>query len=361
MTGSQDGREMLPAGDGTILQLVDLSVGYPATGRAEVLSGVSLMLNAGSLACVVGPNGAGKSTLLRAAAGLQPAQKGDVLLLGRPIHSWPTGERARKTAVVMTGGAEAGYMTVRSVVALGRYPYVSGWGRLRPEDNRMVEQALRHAGVEALAERPFAQLSDGERQKVLIARALAQDPVLLVLDEPTAYLDVVGRAEIMHTLRRLSRAGRHAVVVSTHDIELALRIADWFWLVDSRGNVAAGAPEDLALDGTLGRIFAAEGCSFDVLQGGFRLTAPAERAAGLTGSGHAAVWTRRALQRMGYAEPRADEPELVTVTLHEDDRARGVVMVSGQEHAFGSIAELAAVLASPAPAAEPGGQRAAQG
>ena len=339
--------------EGPVLQLLELAVGYPSAGRPEVLSNINLMLDAGSLACVVGPNGAGKSTLLRAAVGLQPAQNGEVLLLGRPIHSWSTGERARKTAVVMTGGAESGYMTVRSVVALGRYPYVSGWGRLRGEDNRIIEQALQHAGVQALAERPFAQLSDGERQKVLIARALAQDPVLLVLDEPTAYLDVVGRAEIMHTLRRLSRTGQRAVVVSTHDIELALRIADCFWLVDANGDVTVGAPEDLALDGSLGRVFAAEGCSFDILQGGFRLTAAAARAAELVGGGYAAQWTRRALQRIGYDEPRANEAAHVTVTLHQDDRARGVVTADGRQYPFGSIAELAQLLTSRIPTETP--------
>lgn len=336
-----------------VLQLIDLSVGYPATGRAEILRDINLSLETGFLACVVGPNGAGKSTLLRAIAGLQPAQSGEVRLLGQPVLSWTAGERARNVAVVMTGGAESGYMTVRSVVALGRYPYASGWGRLRPEDNRIIELALRHAGVAQLAGRPFAQLSDGERQKVFIARALAQDPILLVLDEPTAYLDVVGRAEIMHALKRLSRTRQHAIVVSTHDLELALRMADWFWLVDAQGGVTVGAPEDLALDGSLGRVFAADGCSFDGLHGGFHLTAPGESSAHLDGVGPAAEWTRRALRRMGYAESRSNRTADVSVTLHGDTVARGVVMAEGRECEFGSIAQLAAVLSSPARAAEP--------
>src|SRR5207344_383202 len=162
---------------------------------------------------------------------------------------------ARRVGVVLTERVVVESLSVRRIVELGRYPH-SGWfGRIAERDRRVVEWAIDAVGVRHLAERDFSRLSDGERQRVLIARALAQEPVLLVLDEPTAFLDVPSRVELMGLLRQLTREGRLAVVLSTHDLELALRTADLIWLLLPGGDVITGAPEDVMVSGAISMAF----------------------------------------------------------------------------------------------------------
>ena len=329
-----------------VLHARGLSVGYRqggAEGRA-VLSSVDIDVAAGDLICVIGPNGVGKSTLLRTIAGLQQPLAGEISLLDESLSAWRPRERARRIAVVLTGYVDTGYMTVWSVVALGRFPYAGGWGKLQIEDRRKIDQALLTVGIGHLGERLFSHLSDGERQKVLIARALAQNPVVLVLDEPTAYLDVTGRAETMHTLRRLSLVGQHAVVVSTHDIELAMRTADELWLIGSDGRLRVGTPEDLVLSGEFGTVFRTDRVSFDAQSGSFTVNSAAARRATLIGSGLAREWTARALQRLGCAVVESDPQPDVRVELHDTRLAVGILSFDNSVCRFGSIAELAAAL-----------------
>ena len=331
---------------GNALYARGLAVGYGQAGAAgcAVLSSVDIDVAAGNLICVIGPNGVGKSTLLRTIAGLQQPLAGEISLLDQPLSAWSPRERAQRIAVVLTGYVDSGYMSVWSVVALGRFPYAGGWGKLQIEDRHKIDQALQAVGIGNLGERLFSQLSDGERQKVLIARALAQNPVVLVLDEPTAYLDVTGRAETMHTLRRLSLVGQHAVVVSTHDIELALRTADELWLIGSDGGLRVGTPEDLVLSGEFGAVFGTDRVSFDAQSGSFTVNSAAARRATLIGSGLAREWTARALQRLGFAVVESGPQPEVRVELHDTQRAFGILSFDNGVCRFGSIAELAAAL-----------------
>ena len=285
----------------SILSADNLAIGYGTPRKAcPVAAGISLELRAGELVCLIGANGAGKSTLMRTLAGMQPPLAGAVRLLGDELRRLKPAEIARRVSVVLTDRIDAGAMTAAALVALGRYPHTNWLHRLSPADHDAIADALAAAGATALANRRVDMLSDGERQKVMIARALAQDPAALLLDEPTAYLDLPRRAEIMRVLRDLAHADGRAVLLSTHDLDLALRSADRLWLL-SRGALHVGAPEDLVLNGAFTQAFAAERVTFDVDAGAFALTAPPRASIALAGDGAAAAWTRRALERIGYA------------------------------------------------------------
>jgi iron complex transport system ATP-binding protein len=228
-------------------------------------------LNAGELVCLLGPNGAGKSTLLRTLAALQPPLAGRVLLDGADLHAMPARERARRLSVVLTDRIQVGQLTAYTLFGLGRYPHTNWSGRLTEADHAVIRRALAATGATDLAARPVGDLSDGERQKVLIARALAQEPRLMVLDEITAFLDLPRRVEVMRLLGRLARTTENAVLLATHDLDLALRSADRIWLLPRGGPLQVGAPEDLILSGAFESVFATEGVAFDRADGSFRL------------------------------------------------------------------------------------------
>lgn len=238
-----------------LLRLVGLTVGY---GKRVVGTGLEAELHEGELVCLVGPNGVGKSTLLRTLCGLQPALAGQVLLEGIDLGRLPAPRRARLVAAVLTDAVDPGLLSVAEVVALGRQPHTSWVGRLRDHDRRVVREALTGVGAAALAEKRFAELSDGQRQRVMIARALAQEPRLLLLDEPTAFLDPPGRLQIFELLARLAVERGIGVLVCTHDVEVAARQADRLWVLGDGDRLVLGTPASLAEDRTLERAFGGE-------------------------------------------------------------------------------------------------------
>jgi iron complex transport system ATP-binding protein len=281
----------------SVLTGQDLTIGYRKRVVAEDLS---LELCAGELVCLLGPNGAGKSTLVRTLAGMQPPLAGRVLLQGDDVGHLPVRELAKRLSVVLTERVDAGTITARELVALGRYPYTDWMSRQTDADRRAVAWALRAVGAAELADRPVHELSDGERQKIMIARALAQEPAVILLDEPTAFLDLPRRVEIVYLLRALARETRRAILISTHDLDLALRSADQVWLLAMGGKMHVGAPEDLVLSGAFGQAFASMGAHFDAETGTFATGAPHIGTVRLLGQGIAAQWTARALEREGF-------------------------------------------------------------
>lgn len=243
-----------------VLQARHLTTGYRQGRRIRMVhEGLNLDLRHGTFVALLGPNGAGKSTLLRTLAGLQPPLAGEVWLDGRPLRALSANELARKLAVVLTDRVDVGHMSAYALAALGRYPYTPWDGRLSAEDEAIVRQAMRDARCEGLAKRLVAELSDGECQRVMLARALAQQTPVVFLDEPTAFLDLPRRVELMHLLRDLAHDTGKAFLVSTHDLELALRFADALWLMAADGAFSIGAPEEISARGDLLRAFAAEG------------------------------------------------------------------------------------------------------
>ncbi|HEY2153146.1 MAG TPA: ABC transporter ATP-binding protein [Vicinamibacterales bacterium] len=285
-----------------VLRTVDLAVGYRSRGvRRAVLEHVNLSVHPGELVCLLGPNGIGKSTLLRTLARMQPALWGSIELAGTEIRSMSAVALARRVGVVLTERIVVEALSVRRIVELGRYPY-SGWfGGLTDADRAVVDWAIDAVGARHLVNRDVSQLSDGERQRVMIARALAQEPMLLVLDEPTAFLDVPSRVELMALLRQLTRAGKLAVVVSTHDLELALRSADTVWLVMPGGELRCGAPEDVIVSGGIARAFEGRHVRFHGEERSFRWLTGHSGSATVRGYGVHAAMAKSVLEREGFA------------------------------------------------------------
>ncbi|MUG92589.1 ATP-binding cassette domain-containing protein [Scytonema sp. UIC 10036] len=285
-----------------ILTTHNLTIGYKTsqTTLRKVASSIDLSLQAGELVCLLGPNGAGKSTLLRTLAGMQPPLQGEVQLLGENVYKLPPQELAKRLSLVLTEKIDVGMLSAYTFVTLGRYPYTDWWGKLTPQDEEIVTWAIKSVGATHLAQRHVSELSDGERQKIAIARALAQSPVVMLLDEPTAFLDLPRRVEIMQLLRQIAWKNHQAILLSTHDLNLALRLADKIWLLASNGTLHVGAPEDLVLSGAFAETFRSEGVEFDITSGEFHLNTAVRGAVDLVGDGVEALWTKRALERVGF-------------------------------------------------------------
>lgn len=245
------------------IRLLRLSTGYVVRGVPRVLStNLTADLMRGELTCLLGPNGVGKSTLLRTLTAFQPSLGGQIVINGRPLEQYSNKEIARTIGVVLTNRVDVQDMTVTDLVSLGRSPYTGFWGTLTDADARAVSHALRLTATESLADRPLSTLSDGERQRVMIAKALAQQTSIVCLDEPTAFLDYPTKVMILRLLRRLCRETSAAIFLSTHDLDLALQLADRIWLMHTDGNLSVGTPYQLAANGNLARCFACPGLEF---------------------------------------------------------------------------------------------------
>lgn len=207
-----------------IISLSHLIIGYSASH--PVITDIDLALRSGQLSCLIGENGIGKSTLLKTLTGFLPKLGGNLLLDGRDIQSYSQRELAREVSIVLTQKPDVQNLTIEEIIGLGRSPYTGFFGRLRAEDRLVVEDAIAAMGIEKLKGRMIQTLSDGERQKVMIAKALAQETSVILLDEPTAFLDFPSKAETFQTLRRMAHERDKLILLSTHDLELAVRFAD---------------------------------------------------------------------------------------------------------------------------------------
>lgn len=237
-----------------VLETEGLVVGH---GGCSLLGPLSIALEAGTISCLLGVNGSGKSTLLRTLAGLHPPTEGRVIVQGLDIAGASPSQRARLVSVVLTGRPDMGMLDVRTLVALGRQPWTGRLGRLGSEDHARVEKALERVAATELQHRQVAALSDGEMQKLLIARALAQDTPAMLLDEPTAFLDVVNRQRVMHLLKGIAADEGRAVLLTTHDLPSALHYGDRLLVIHGRG-IQAGAPREVLARGVLADAFGHE-------------------------------------------------------------------------------------------------------
>lgn len=242
---------------GTSLILTNLRIGY---GHAVVQDNLNHRADCGKMICLLGQNGCGKSTLLRTLAGFLPAQGGQCLLATpqgqQDLLAMRERERAKWLSVVLTDRPAADHTTVRDVVAMGRYPYASLLGGLRTDDNRRIDEALLQTGMTDMADKYFSELSDGEKQRVLISKALAQDTPFVLLDEPTAHLDLPNRIRTMLLLKQLAANTQRCILISTHELDLALQTADEIWLMRPHEGIETGTPESLIASGAFQRAFA---------------------------------------------------------------------------------------------------------
>ena len=257
--------------------LKDLSIGYRTKNATRVVAaGINAAICRGELTCLLGANGVGKSTLLRTLSAFQPALSGEVLIARdgnssdagtsltsgfSPLTSLSDKDLSRLIGVVLTEKPDVKNMTVRELVALGRSPYTGFWGTLHQHDWQVVDAAIDQVRISGLSERMVHTLSDGERQKVMIAKALAQQTPVIFLDEPTAFLDFPSKVEMMQLLRRLARESQKTIFLSTHDFELALQVADRLWLMADGLHI--GTPQELARSGALAGYVERPGITFD--------------------------------------------------------------------------------------------------
>lgn len=282
----------------------NLSIGYR---NYVVQSNLNLVVDKGNLICMLGTNGCGKSTLLRTLAGLQPSLAGKVFLQGQSLEDLSAQQKAKLFALVLTDPVETKNMTVYDVIALGRYPYSSWLGNLSDEDKQYIQLALQQVKLQHKTFSRISELSDGERQRVMIARALAQDTPLILLDEPTAHLDLPNRVDTMLLLRRLAHETGKAVVLSSHELDLALQTADRLWLMSPQKGMYCGLPEDLVLSGAFQEVFASQSFFFNPANGNFSVSYDTYKPVHVYGDKMRVYWTVRALARFGYCgEEKAD-------------------------------------------------------
>lgn len=316
--------------EGVLLSMKNLSVGYTDGQKKNILfENLDLVLKAGELACFMGPNGVGKSTLIRTLAGLHPPvvppSGGTVKARGEIVDP-------KLISVVLTDKINAVNMTAGELVTYGRYPYLDWNVKLNDEDQKLIDRAIELTRIQDLVPKKVYELSDGQLQMTMIARALAQDTPIILLDEPTAHLDLNNRVEIMNLLRNLCRKEKKAILVSTHELDLALQTADLVWLAGRDKKILSGIPEDLVLNGSFDELFQFKG--FDLKTGKVFHEAFRNVSIGLVGTGHAYLWTKNALERRGYRV--LDNFDKMIVVEGKENQ---VTWVYGSE-AFNSLFEL---------------------
>lgn len=323
------------------IHIESLAIGYPGKDNNKVVAeDICAGINSGELTCLLGANGVGKSTLLRTLSAFQPKLRGKIEVLGKDLSRYTDKQLSTVIGVVLTEKCDIRNMTAEELIGLGRSPYTGFWGRLRGRDKEVVEESIALVKIENLAHRMVHTLSDGERQKVMIAKALAQETPVIYLDEPTAFLDFPSKVEIMQLLHRLTRKTNKTIFLSTHDLELALQIADKIWLMDKVNGLFIGTPEDLSLSGRLSNFFARKGIVFDMETGLFRIENEYSYQIRLVGHGHKYSMVRKALQRNGVLANRNVETDIYIETGDLSTSQFILYQADGQTYAVDTIEEL---------------------
>ena len=308
-----------------------LRIGYGKAETANLLfKDLELELNKGQLVCFMGPNGAGKSSLIRTLAGLQRPLGGQVIL----DSSLPF---PRQVSVVLTDKPSFTNTTVRELVAYGRYPYLNWRLDMGEDDRKMIDESIRKVNISSLADKNISELSDGQLQMVMIARALAQDTPVILLDEPTAHLDLNNRVVIMKLLRTLAGEMQKAILVATHELDLALQTADLIWLTGSAKDIITGLPEDLVLNGSFDQTFKFKG--YDLRSGKVFHEAYRNKSVQLRGEGYHFLWTKNALERTGFTVTQ-EESDLSVIIEIEETKPRWTLQKNNRLYHVNSIAAL---------------------
>ncbi len=296
----------------TILKTYSLTIGYTHRKINSVIqSDLNLVVKSGEMVCLIGPNGSGKSTLLRTLAGLQQPLSGKSVINGVDIQKISNKERALLISLVLTDRIDIENATVKSIVAMGRHPHTNWWGSVNKETETQVQKAILMVHLENKADKLISELSDGEKQRVMIAKAFVQDTPIIILDEPTAHLDLPNRVEIMLLLHKLAHETGKTVIISTHELDMALQAADRVWLLTAEKGVEVGVPEDLVLNGRFNEAFRSDNYVFNPTNGNFSMNYKLDKQVSLQGDKTRMYWTLRALARAGYAAVEKANPAIV--------------------------------------------------
>lgn len=301
----------------SVLSTQHLSIGYSTRkGTKIVQPNLNLGLDAGELVCLIGPNGTGKSTLIRTLAGIQKPLDGKIDINGVEIEQLSHHDKSLLIALVLTDRIDIENATVYDIVSYGRHPYSNWRGKVSEHDRNLVTEAIEMVHLTHKKDVNLSELSDGERQRVMIAKSLAQDTPIIILDEPTAHLDLPNRVEIMLLLHKLAHKTGKAVLLSTHELDMALQAADRIWLITTASGVECGVPEDLVFNGNFDRAFRSNAYYFNTTNGNFSMNYPLTKKVWVTGDKTRIYWTLRALARAGYmVVPDAE------ITINIDEKA----------------------------------------
>ena len=253
------------------IEVHNLSIGYP---DREVARGISFSIGRGEVVALLGRNGCGKSTLLQTVTGTLPSLGGRVLINGRELNEISRRQMAREVSVVVTDNARDSYLSVLETVELGRHPYTGFLGSMSAADHRIVDEAIASVGCRHLSGRNVGTLSDGERQKVSIARALAQDTPVMLLDEPFSFIDVAARLELLALLKEIARKGSRSIIFSTHDVAQAFRYADRLLCFTTDGRVVCGSASEMVAGNIPEHLFDTASVVFDPALMDYRLKTP---------------------------------------------------------------------------------------
>lgn len=294
-----------------LIETKSLTIGYyHDKERIIIQDQLNLCLKKGEFCCLIGPNGVGKSTLLHTISNQIEALQGDILINTMPLKSIEPAVLSKSMSIVTTEPIQIANLKVIDLVEMGRFPYTNFWGRLTEEDDSIVHESMQIMGIEELALRNYNELSDGEKQKTLIAKALAQNTSIILLDEPTAYLDFPSKVAILNDLKNIAHAKEIGIVLSTHDIELALKMADLIWLFPKNEKVISGIPEDLVINKDIQRIFTNEFLTFDLKTAHFTQITKTRELISITDNSIEMEWLKRALLRKGISTSPSNNLEL---------------------------------------------------
>jgi iron complex transport system ATP-binding protein len=318
-----------------------VSIGYLERGALHYLQkDLDIRLHEGDLICLIGPNGCGKSTLIRTLAGLQKPLEGNILVGEKPISQLSISELTRFLGTVLTDKSVVDQITVEEIVALGRYHTTNWLGSEDEKDKLMIEKAISAVRLNGMEKRTYDTLSDGERQRAFIAKALASDASVMLLDEPTAHLDIVNRVEILSLLRNLTHKTGHTILVSTHELDLAMQLADEIWVMSPGRSLITGTPEEIVHSGILDEVFGNEVVHFNQGSGSFSLRRNHEYPVKVEGSGKRTHITLDALSRLGF---RTDHPGMPIATVIISDH-QWELSVENINYSTPDLAELCRML-----------------
>jgi iron complex transport system ATP-binding protein len=328
------------------IELKDLRIGYQTAfkiGKA-VFGPLNLEIRQAEMVGIIGRNGIGKSTLLRTLAGLQPQLSGGLFINGLTNNRIAVKEMAKIVSFVSTEPVHAQQIRVDELIAMGRFPHTGWLGKLNAEDINVIHKAVEQTGVSHLLHKPVHELSDGERQKVMIARALAQDTPVIILDEPTAFLDLPSRYEILQLLNNLTLNGDKTIIFSTHDLSIALDVADKLWLM-TENDIYQGAPEDLLISKVFRKLFLNSPVEFDIKTSAFRIRRePNKEEVCIEGEKKYRLLTKKAMERIGFRTREEGRSDIIIAIHEQDNRPLWQLTHHETSHLFNSIYALAAHL-----------------
>jgi iron complex transport system ATP-binding protein len=321
-----------------ILSVDSLRIGYGSGKHVNaLLPPLNASANVGELIAVIGRNGIGKSTLLRTLTGLQQPLSGDIFYYRENIKDYTRIELAQKVGYISTEIVKVSNMRVYDLVSLGRFPHTNWIGKIEMRDHEVILDALKKTSMSSFAQKFVSELSDGERQKAMIARILAQDTGIMVMDEPTAFLDVASKYEILHLMHLLSGSGAKTIIFSTHDLQMAISQADKIWLI-LENELIEGAPEDLMLAGEFDHLFDSSTVIFNSGDGTFSFRSDTRGAIYLEGEGNKRYWTEKAINRAGFKVSK--EKTIPYILLPTESNFAWKLFNDNEVHEFNSLYEL---------------------